>query len=196
MILDSMKHIYTQRKEQLFRYYQTHKRLPTYDELTHIFGVQSKGSLFKYIQKFIDEGLMRKSETGKLIATSKLYGLRVLGSVQAGFPSAAEEELADTISLDEYLIEHPEASYLLRVTGDSMIDAGILEGDTVIVDRGRTPKSGDIVVANVDSEWTIKYFVKRGTNVFLRAANKQYPDLFPTQELKVGGVVTSVIRKY
>ena len=196
MILDSMKHIYTRRKEQLFRYYQTHKRLPTYDELTHIFGVQSKGSLFKYIQKFIDEGLMRKSETGKLIATSKLYGLRVLGSVQAGFPSAAEEELADTISLDEYLIEHPEASYLLRVTGDSMIDAGILEGDTVIVDRGRTPKSGDIVVANVDSEWTIKYFVKRGTNVFLRAANKQYPDLFPTQELKVGGVVTSVIRKY
>ena len=160
MILDSMKHIYTQRKEQLFRYYQTHKRLPTYDELTHIFGVQSKGSLFKYIQKFIDEGLMRKSETGKLIATSKLYGLRVLGSVQAGFPSAAEEELADTISLDEYLIEHPEASYLLRVTGDSMIDAGILEGDTVIVDRGRTPKSGDIVVANVDSEGTIKYFLQ------------------------------------
>lgn len=190
------KNVYEERKAALIDYYHKHQSLPTYDELLHVFGVRSKGSLHKYIQKFIDEGLIGKSETGKLIPTTKLYGLRVLGSVQAGFPSPAEEELVDTMSLDDYLIENPNASYLLQVSGDSMIDAGIVEGDMVIVDRGKNARSGDIVVAQVDNDWTMKYLVKRGSRTFLRAANKLYPDIHPDAELKIGGVVTSVIRKY
>lgn len=188
--------LYDKRKKQLMQYYQTHKHLPTYDELIELFAVKSKGSIHKYIQKFIEDGLIGKSEGGKLIPTTKLYGLRVLGSVQAGFPTTSEEELTDTMSLDEYLIEHPQASYILTVSGDSMIDAGIVEGDMVIVDRGKTPKPGDIVVAEVDHDWTMKYYMKRGTKTFLRAANKKYPDIHPETELKIGGVVTSVIRKY
>lgn len=188
--------IYEERKRKLLRYYQQYRSLPTYDELAELFGVQSKGSLHKYVQKFIEDELIGKTETGKLIPTSKLYGLRVLGSVQAGFPSPAEEELTDTLSMDQFLIKNPEASYMLTVSGDSMIDAGIVEGDMVIVDRSKDPKSGDIVIANVDEEWTMKYFIKRGPKVFLRAANKLYPDIHPDQEMKIGGVVTSVVRKY
>ncbi len=188
--------LYNQRKEELVQYYKKYKQLPTYDELVELFHLRSKGSLHKYIQKFIDDELIGKSDTGKLIPTTKLYGLRVLGSVQAGFPTAAEEEDVDTMSLDEYLIGNPQASFMLTVSGDSMIDAGIMEGDMVIVDRGRVPKSGDIVVAEVDHDWTLKYFIKRGSTLFLRAANKKYPDIHPQEELKIGGVVTSVIRKY
>jgi SOS regulatory protein LexA len=188
--------LYNKRKNMLVRYYHQHKRLPTYDEMTSVFGVQSKGSLYKYVEKFIDDELVAKSDTGSLIPTAKLYGLRVLGSVQAGFPSPAEEELVDTMSLDEWLIENPDASYVLNVSGDSMLDAGIIEGDLVIVDRGKTPKSGDIVIAQIDHEWTMKYFINRGGKIFLRAANKKYTDLHPTDELTIGGVVTSVIRKY
>jgi repressor LexA len=85
---------------------------------------------------------------------------------------------------------------MLTVSGDSMIDAGIMPGDMVIVERGRQPKIGEIVVAEVDHDWTMKYYLKRGDEIILRPANKKYPDIRPRQELNVAGVVTSVIRKY
>lgn len=188
--------LFEQRKKVLVKYYRQFHHLPSYDELADLFGLGSKGSLHKYVEKFVDEGLVAKSDGGRLIPTTKLYGLRVLGTVQAGFPTAAEEELTDTLSLDEFLIKHPEASYMLTVSGDSMIDAGIMPGDMVIVERGRTPKPGEIVVAEVDNDWTMKYFLKRGDEIILRPANKKYPDIHPRTELNVAGVVTSVIRKY
>jgi len=188
--------LYQARKKQLIQYFRTHGHLPTYDELVRLFRLQSKGSLHKYVKKFIEDGLLRKNSTGKLLATKKLYGLQVFGTVAAGFPSPAEEELADSMSLDEYLIEKPDSTFLLTVSGDSMIDAGIMPGDMVLVERGRAPKSGDIVIAEVDHEWTIKYFVKQGGGAVLRAANKAYHDIKPTQELKIAGVVRSMVRKY
>jgi len=76
----------------------------------------------------------------------------VVGTVAAGFPSPEEEALRDIISIDQYLCVRPDQSFLLDVTGDSMSGAGIIEGDMVIVEKGRTPKNGDIVVAEVDGE--------------------------------------------
>lgn len=188
--------LYTTRKNALIKYYRENHQLPTYDELAELFNVKSKGSIHKYIQKFIDEGILNKSVSGKLIPTTKLYGLRVLGTVQAGFPTTAEQELSDTMSLDQFLIQNPEASYLLEVSGDSMIGAGIVEGDMVIVDRSRQPKNGDIIVASVDNDWTMKYYIKEGSKIILRPANKRFTDIIPDQELQIAGVVTSVIRKY
>ncbi len=188
--------LFDDRKKSLIQYYRKHHRLPTYDELVNLFGVESKGSVHKYVEKFVEEGLVGKSEGGKLIPTTKLYGIRVLGTVQAGFPSAAEEELVDTLSLDQFLIHRPDASYMLTVSGESMIDAGIMPGDMVIVERGRTVRPGDIVVAEVDHEWTMKYYLRRGDEVILRPANKKFTDIRPRAELNIAGVVTSVIRKY
>ena len=99
----------------------------------------------------------------------------MLGTVEAGLPAPAEEALLDTLSLDEYLIRNKEASYLLGVQGDSMIDAGILPGDSVLVERRADAKDGGIVIAEVDGEWTIKFFWKQGARVALEPANKQYP---------------------
>lgn len=84
--------------------------------------------------------------------------LRKLGTIEAGFPSPAEEELLDTITLDEWLIKRREATYMLEVKGLSMMNAGILPGDTALVERGREPKHGDIVIACVDGKWTMKYY--------------------------------------
>ncbi len=123
-------------------------------------------------------------------------GLKILGNVQAGFPSPAEEELIDTLSLDEFLIPKPGASYLVKVTGDSMTGAGILPGDLVIVERGRQAQTGDIVVAQVDGEWTMKYFEKENGKALLRAANPKYPPMRPSSELIIGGVVVANVRKY
>jgi repressor LexA len=120
----------------------------------------------------------------------------MLGAVEAGFPSPAEEELADTLSLDRLLIKNPDATFLLKVSGDSMSGAGILPGDMVVVDKGQQPKSGDIVIAEVDGQWTMKYLNKRGENVILVSANPQYKPIKPTAELKIAGVVTAVVRRY
>jgi repressor LexA len=122
--------------------------------------------------------------------------IRMLGLVEAGFPTSAGEELLDTMSLDEYLIENKEATYLLKVKGDSMIDAGIMEGDLVIVERGRPARVGDIVVAEVDREFTLKYLRKKGSEMFLEAANKKYKPIYPKEELKILAVLRAVIRKY
>jgi repressor LexA len=122
--------------------------------------------------------------------------VKVLGTVEAGFPSPAEEELIDTISLDDLLIKNREATFLLKVSGDSMKDAGIMPGDMVIVDRGMHPKSGDIVIAQVDGAWTMKYLQKRSDGFYLVAANPHYKPIRPKSELKVAGVVTAVVRKY
>ena len=112
------------------------------------------------------------------------------------FPSPADEEMADALSLDEWLITNREASFLLRVSGASMIDAGLLEGDMVILERGRQPKNGDIVVAEIDHEWTVKHYRKDGEQIILVPANKNYKPLIAEEELKIAGVVTAVVRKY
>jgi len=115
--------------------------------------------------------------------------------VEAGFPSPAEEELNDTISLDEYLIKNKEATYMLKIQGDSMVDAGILAGDMVLVERSTNANDGDIVIAEVDGEWTMKYFRKRGRKFWLEPANKKYKPIYP-EELRIAAVLRAVIRKY
>ncbi len=188
--------LYEKRKNVLIKYYKKQRRLPTYNELAEVFGMSSKGSVHSYVEKFIEDGLMRKSDGGTLIPTTKLYGIRMLGTVQAGFPTTAEEEIVDFVSLNDLLIHEPSSTYLLTVSGDSMKDAGIVKGDFVIVNKNTQAKSGSVVVAEVDHEWTLKYFMKKGSTVFLRAANAKYPDIYPREQLRVGGVVTGVVRKY
>lgn len=122
--------------------------------------------------------------------------IRVLGYVEAGFPAGAEEELLDTMSLDEFLIDKPEATYILKVKGDSMIEAGIMAGDMILVERGKQARAGEIVVAEVDGEYTLKYLRKKGGKVYLEAANKKYKPIYPEENLKIEAVVVAVIRKY
>ena len=181
--------------QQLRQFCREKKRPPSFNEVSRLFGYSSKNAAFELVNKLIQKGFLKKDRQGKLLLEA-FPGTRLLGTIQAGWPSPAEEELVDTLSLDEYLIKHPEQTYLIKVTGDSMMDAGIHEGDIVLVERGRTTKDKDIVIAQVDGEWTMKYYEKRGNNVRLIAANKKYPPIIPKRELTVSGVITAVIRKY
>lgn len=177
-------------------FWRRNKRLPTYSEMCRIFDYNSKNAAFRLAKKLIDEGYIEKDDAGRLRPKSGRLGIPLVGYVQAGFPSPAEEELIDTLSLDEYLIEKPEASFLLKVSGDSMINAGIHEGDMVIVERGRNAKSGDIILACVDGQWTLKYYRRNKTRVELVPANPLYPTIIPEGELMLGGIVRAVIRRY
>lgn len=181
---------------RLRAFYAETRRIPGYNEMLQLFGYRSKNAVFGLIQRLTEAGYL--SRDGRKIAfTGKLTGsIRVLGTVTAGFPTPAEEELLDTLSLDTFLVEKPQSTFMLRVTGDSMVDAGIQPGDMVLVERGRTPRNSDIVIAEVDGEWTMKYFFKDAEGVRLEPANKAYRTIRPRQSLKLGGVVRSVVRKY
>jgi repressor LexA len=171
-------------------------RMPSFSELGNLIGVHSKSTVSKFVRRLEKQGAIQRDERGRLIPLHLKGTARLLGTVEAGFPSPAEEELADTLSLDDLLIQNPQATFLLKVSGDSMIDAGIRPGDTVIVDKGATPKSGDIVIAEVDGQWTMKFLKKRGDKVALLPANPNYKPIIPKTELKIAGVVTSMFRQY
>ncbi|MAW40283.1 MAG: LexA family transcriptional repressor [Kiritimatiellaceae bacterium] len=183
--------------EQLRSFYVVEKRNPTFSELAKLFNYRSKNAVYGPLQKLIQLGYIEQNRSGRLTLTSKITGSsRLLGTVQAGFPSPAEEELIDTINLDQYLVRNPEATYLLTVSGDSMIDAGIQPGDIILVEKGGAPKKNDIVIAQVDGEWTMKYFGKDRQGVYLDPANSNYKRIRPDQSLTIGGIVKAVVRKY
>jgi repressor LexA len=161
-------------------FYRSHTRMPSYSELTAVVGFRSKHAAYKLVQRLVVHEWVEKDATGKLLPGRLFHAVPLVGTVTAGFPSPAEEELADTMTLDEYLITNKEATYMLKVDGESMIEAGILPGDLLLVERGVDPRDGDIVIAQVDREWTIKYFRKRGRAVFLEAANKDFKPIYGT----------------
>jgi repressor LexA len=184
------------RGREISRFYYQKGRMPSFAEIGEMLGLKSKNAVFKLVGKLEELKVLERDEKGRLTPGSIKFPVRILGTVEAGFPSPAEEELADTMSLDDLLIQDHEATFLLRVSGDSMIEAGIMPGDMVIVNKGQTPKSGDIVIAEVDGEWTMKYLRKRGDAVALIPANAKYKPIKPKNELKIAGVVTAVVRKY
>jgi repressor LexA len=185
-------------KERVYKlkfFYNQTGRMPSYSEIADLFGFRSKNAAFKFIEKLIKLNLIQKDSKGKLIPISLTNQIKVLGVVEAGFPSCAEEELLDTISLDKWLINNPTSTFMLKVKGDSMIEAGVMPKDYVLVDRSLTPKNKDIVIAEVDGQWTMKYLIKKGKDITLLPANPKYTPIRPKNELKIAGVVTAVLRK-
>jgi SOS regulatory protein LexA len=180
----------------IVQFYKKTGRMPSFSEIGEITGLQSKNAVSKLVGRLEKLNVLERDKKGRLIPGSIAAPVRVLGIVEAGFPSPAEEELIDTLSLDDLLIQNREATFLLKVSGDSMSGAGILPGDMVLVDKGRPAKSGDIVIAEVDGQWTMKYLKKRGNDVTLLPANPRYKPVKPKSELKIAGVVTAVVRKY
>lgn len=183
-------------KNKIIGFYKRTKRMPSYTEIMTLVGFKSKNAVYKLVNKLVGEGVLDKDSRGRLVP-NKLFGeIPMLGLVEAGFPTVAEETPLDTLSIDEYLINDKDKTYLLEVKGDSMIDAGICEGDLVVAERKSDPRDGDIVIAEVDGGWTMKYFRRKGTQVYLEPANKNYQNIYPEYDIKVAAVVTGVVRKY
>lgn len=183
-------------KKHIREFYRENRRMPSYSEIMSLVGFASRASVFKLVNRLAKAGFLSKDTQGKL-APGNIWGkLRVLGLVEAGFASPAEEDRGQEMSLDEYLIPRRDASYMLTVKGDSMQDAGIVEGDMVVVERGGEVRPGAIVIAEVDGAWTMKYYRMKGGKPYLEAANKKYKPIYPKGELKIAAVVRAVVRKY
>ena len=128
----------------------------------------------------------------------KTSGLQFFESrVQAGFPSPAQGEYADSIDLNRALITNPAATFGARVIGNSMVDAGINEGDLLIIDRSLTPQDGNITVCFIDGDFTVKRLTVRDDGIYLTPANAKFPELRVEEESNfvVWGVVSHIIKK-
>lgn len=131
---------------------------------------------------------------GQLPGTVPLFGHKV----PAGFPSPADDYVEGRLSLDEHLVRHKESTFFVRAKGHSMVGAGIFDGDLLVVDKSLHPASGDIVIAVMDGELTVKRLIRLGERVILRPENPRFQDieLKDGQELQVWGVVTSSVKKF
>lgn len=183
-------------EKEIQSFFHEERRMPTYKEMPDLLEIRPKSVVHYWMERLYAQGALVRDAKGFLKPIRMAPGITMAGAVAAGYPSPAEEELRDIISIDEYLITRPESSFLVKVSGDSMIGGGIMDGDMVIVEKGREPKNGNIVLAEVDGEWTMKYFIRKGKEIVLEAANPKYPTIRPRNELRLGGIITAVIRKY
>ena len=182
--------------EKIKAFFQDFRRMPSYGEIARIVGFKSKDSARKLVTRLVKAGYIDKDSTGKLIPNRLFNETPLLGYVEAGWPSPAEEELKDTLNLDQYLIRNKDATFLFKVSGDSMIGECIKPGDMVLVDRSLTARDGDIVIAQVDRKWALKYLRKEKNKVWLESANPKYKPIYPKEELTIAAVVIGVVRKY
>ncbi len=132
------------------------------------------------------------------IGTKSIHVPLFSHKVTAGFPSPADDYIEGRLSLDEHLIQHKDSTFFVRAKGNSMVGAGIFDGNLLVVDKSLTPSSGDIIIAIVDGELTVKRLIKSGDKVILRPENSRFKEieLKEGQELQVWGVVTSTVKKF
>ena len=182
-------------KTKLQSFYKKNKRMPTYSEMMTLFGFKSKNAVFKLVKKMIDAGIIEKDHLGRILPSKPFYEISMLGQVKAGIPSQAEE-ISDTLDINDFLVDDSEKTFLLKVDGDSMIDAHIEEGDMVLVEKTKHAKDGDIVIAEADGEYTMKYLKKSSGGAWLQPANESYKPIYPKHSLNILAKVKAVIRKY
>jgi SOS regulatory protein LexA len=180
---------------KLREFYSKHHRLPTHGEMVKLLHYTSRGSTYYVVKRLLEEGILIRDEQGKLIPKT-LLSIPMLGIIKAGYPMPAEVQKDSYLNLHLLFSNLSSTTFALTVSGDSMIDEGIYENDIVIIEKNKTPKTGDIVAACVDGEWTVKYLQKKGNVVSLHPANKKYPVIYPTESLEIGGVVMHVLRNY
>lgn len=132
------------------------------------------------------------------VSEAPLWGLLLKSTVCAGFPSPAEDLGAQRIDLTTLLVTHTQATYFLKASGHSMVEAGIFDGDIMVVDKAIKPRHGHIVVAVVDGDFTVKRLYQRAGRIKLRAANVTFPEIVPKegQTIEVWGVVTATIKRF
>lgn len=169
--------------------------LPSIRQIAKDLEYKYHNSVQHYLEALMFSGVVKKVDDF-LFLDKKLFGLRLFDSrIPAGLPATAEDSY-EVFDFENYMHANEERNFMLRVSGDSMIEAGIYDGDLIVVDTKIQPTHGLIVVAIIDGGYTVKYLRKKGSTNYLKAANPKYKDIYPESEFKIIGVVTGSIRKF
>jgi len=183
--------------DKLQDYYAEHKVIPSYSVLAGLWGVSAKSWVSECVKRFEEAGFLDWTPDRQLKPGKRFFERRIAEApVQAGQPHAAAADGYDLVSsIDEMLVREPSKTELIRVKGDSMIDAGIHEGDFLVVQRQHHASPGEVVVAIVDNEFTVKYLGRERNEFVLKPANKAYPVIRPHGRLEIYGVMAGLVRK-
>ena len=177
-------------------YYAKHHVLPSYASIGSLLGLRSKSSVAALVARMKLAGYLESTPDRRLAPTKRFFARPLAHSfVRAGLPDPIADDEAEAVTLDDYLIERPSQTVLVRVKGDSMIDAGIFEGDLVVVEKRPAAQSGDIVVAIVENQFTLKRLDLENGRFVLKPENKAYPVIRPEGDLEIFGVMVGLVRK-
>jgi repressor LexA len=178
-------------------YYADWKSIPSYAKLCEVFGIASKSWVKAILTRLNTAGFIERTPDGVWVPTRQFFARPLAeSSVQAGMPVSVTATQGEYFVIDEMLIDTPSETTLIPVKGDSMIEAGIHDGDVAVVEKRNLANVGDIVVAIVDDEFTLKTLDKERGKYILRPANPAYPIIRPQGTLEIFGVLTGLIRKY
>lgn len=170
---------------------------PTIREIASWFGFKSTGTVRDYLNILIKKGYIKKTpKKSRAIELAKNIALRipVIGSIHAGMPNLAYEEINEYLTIEDFLPNTGQDIFALRIQGDSMIDKQIFEGDLAIVKKQALADDGNIVVALIDDEATVKILRKDNKTLYLEPANKNYALI--RKEFKIIGKVIATIRRH
>lgn len=183
--------------DSLRDYYADHRHIPSLQRVAELLGFTSKGASSKLMGRLERAGFVERAEDDAWIPTRRFFERPLAETtVRAGAPELIDAGIGTPFLVDEYLVRSPSRTVLVPVKGDSMIDAGIHDGDIVAIERGRSAVSGDFVVAIVDNEFTLKELgIERGKFV-LKPHNPAYPVIRPKGELEIFGVVVGLVRRF
>lgn len=181
---------------QLQDYYAEQGVFPPYAAIGQLLGLRSKSSVAAFIVRMRAAGYLEATADRRLKPGARFFERARRGTVRAGHPQNAEEAYLDPVSLDRYLIGEPSRTVLIEVKGDSMSGAGILPGDLAVVERDAVAGNGDLVVARVDGEFTLKHLAHADGRFILKPANPDYSDIHPEGALEIYGIVRGIVRKY
>jgi repressor LexA len=178
-------------------YYADWKSIPSYAKLCEVFGIASKSWVKAILTRLSAAGFIERTPDGVWVPTRQFFARPLAeSSVQAGMPVSVTATQGEYFIIDEMLIDTPSETTLIPVKGDSMIEAGIHDGDVAVVEKRNLANVGDIVVAIVDNEFTLKTLDRERGKYILRPANPAYPIIRPQGTLEIFGVLIGLIRKY
>jgi repressor LexA len=196
----------TERQKTVLDFIQCEQRekgiTPSTREIQSHFGFASQTSVMQYITTLERKGFLdRHARKARALITPamkvRITDIPIYGQIPAGMSALTEQSIEGHVSLDRRSanVSKNRGTFALRVRGDSMIGAHILDGDIVVLEDSKEVHNGDIVAALVDGETTLKRYVVNHGRPHLKAENPRYPDLIPARELKIQGVMVSLIRK-
>ena len=184
--------------DRLRDHYAEHRYIPSFEQLKRLMGFDSRTSSSKLLARLESAGFIERTADNKAWIPSARFFERHLAdtAVRAGAPDMIEGTQGELFLIDQYLVRQPSSTVVVPVTGDSMIDAGIHDGDRVVVERTRSAKAGDFVVAVVDGEFTLKELIAEKGKFALKPHNPAYPIIRPKGQLEIYGVVTGLVRRF
>jgi repressor LexA len=176
-------------------YFAEHQVVPSITELSSLWRIAGRSWTHRIVQRLKEAGYLEESPGRRLKPGPRFFERSVADMVRAGMPQAANDVPTETLSIDRFLIARPSETELFQVRGDSMIDAQIAEGDYVVIERRTFANPGEIVLARVDGEYTLKFLARDKQGFFLRPANETYPQIRPEHGLAIHGVMIGLFRR-